>query len=700
MVASPVTPVEAANLSVQGQNPNAALLAFYSSMSTSRRPLLPQYGTQERERALRRLYRNPYNTLIQGSFAGIANKIISTPFEMSAPTEAKTQNAQEMLRLAHFGKGFEYLFSVTVLNYLRHDRGAYWELIGYGNPDAPLVGYPVAVAALDPLRCYPTGDREYPVYYYSTRGSYHRLHRTRVHPFVDMPDGDEDYPDVGLCALSRAVAIADREIAMGRYVSVNLDDKPKPGVAIASNLSSDERDRAYAQLRAERGADERPEWGETVWMFGISPNAPVDVEFKSFAEAPEKFDFVNYVNLDVSELALALGVDKQELWELTGGGIGTGTQSQILAAKSRGKTIGKLYKMMERALNLRVLPADCEFAFKYRDAQQDAEQANIANLYTSIAIQLEPLIGKRAALQMLANQVEPLRDVLLDEAGRVRLPDDDVQPAKPQVSVDDSAERNSTPTDAATTDDTPPDDPFANEKSLFASILRRTVALDERTRKAWSDTSSQAVYEFVRLVYSAETSPTSRRVLTSRLRRWLKQWGDRAYLDGMEEGGIKEPTLDDDDRATVQAWLARQNVFTTAFSKEVSEKGLSDLQIAQRAAAWVENSLGEIKQRGLLSVKANALFKWVWLPTAEHCKSCRRLNGQIHRLKDWMRYNLRPKSPQLQCWVGCKCTLVPATNEKATGKLGRVPLANRKAATDYHAFCAAWDVERAHHHAA
>lgn len=656
-----VTSVEAQALSVQGAQVNSVAALGLTLGVTERTPLLPAYGSQNRERALRRLYRNNHNTLIQGSFAGLASKVVSTPFEVNAPNGADAENAQAMLRLAHFGKGFEWLFSVTVLNYLCHDRGAFWELIGYGDPDKALVGSPVAVANLDPLRCYPTGDREYPVLYFSTTGKLHRMHRTRIVQFVDMPGGDDDYPDVGLCALSRAVAIADREILMGRYIAGRLDDKPKPGFAVARNLQQDTRDAAFARFRDEQGADERPEWGQTVWFFGVDPTQPVEIDLKSFSEAPEKFDFPLYVQLNVNELALALGVDKQELWELTGGGIGTGTQSQILAAKSRGKTFGKLLKMLERALNFSVLPPDCEFAFAYRDPQEDLERAAIAERYAGVAQTLNGLVPQQLLLQMLANQVEPLRDVLLDEQGRVRLPDDDVAPQ--QATVDDA--QNADANDPASAETPQPG--------------QQQVTLT----KAWNETRANATGQFMQIVVAARDGDITKRSLSIRMRGWLKRLGEQAYKDGMVEGGIDTPELDEDDRIEVQSWLVEQSSFVRDFSVEVFDKGLSDVQIAQRAEAWVENSLGEMRLRGIASVNANALYEWVMKVTAEHCRTCKALHGQVHRIKDYLRFNLRPKSAALECFVGCECELRPATG-KVRGRLRSVPyVRSRKAHSAY-----------------
>lgn len=638
-----VTAAEARLLSVQGKpNLSVSLAVGY----IEREALLPKYGSQAREQALRRLYRNAHNTLVQGALGGIVSKIVSTPHEVTGPNNADSKNAQAMLREAHFGKGFEHLFSVTALNYLRHDRGVWWELIGYGNPDGPLVGSPVAVAVLDPIRCYPTGDPEYPVWYYSRSGGLHRLHHTRVVHFVDMPDGDEDYPDVGLCALSRAVAIAEREILMGRYVSTRLDDKPKPGMMLFQNIQEDQYDQARVRFLAKRRNPVMEDvFGDVFMLFGVDPQVGADVKQVSYSEAPEKFDFIAYVNVDVKELALAIGVDIQELWELTGGGIGTGTQSRILHAKSQGKTFGKMLKMFERALNLRVLPPECEFSWQYRDPQEDAERANLAQTWASTVVTVGEDLSQLERRRLLANQIEGFRDVLLDAQGHVRLPDDDIDPAQPDVSqLDDEA---------------------AEEEQKPSPTL-------QIARKAFADTSSEFADNFALIVDLARDGTLNRRRLGIRLRGQLKLLGEKAYRDGMAAGGVKDAELDDDDRAALQTWLAEQSGYVSAFTEEVTKQGLTDTEVTSRAQLWVNKSLSAIYHEGIAVADRNGLYEWVLGDTEKRCITCLRLKGQKHRMRDYVRYGLLPKSGKLVCggW-NCDCHLAKTTGA-ASGSLRAV----------------------------
>lgn len=446
---------------------------------TWRGPLLPPWGTHERDWMLRRIYRGDYMWAIQGAFSGIMKKIASTPWEITGPEDA-TENAkaywrlaakaaqltlpgkqredieywQQFLRQADFGRGWT-TFCHKGVDYLRQDIGWMWEIIAPGDSKEPPTGAATGIAHLDSLKCIPTGDPEFPIIYYDRHGTLHRMHHTRIVQLMDMEDGDETLPGYGLCALSRAISIATRELLMGRYVEANLDDKPAPGIVLAQGMVKGERERAAATYREEQNRDAQPIWGKQLWFYGADPSVN-NLDFKTFTfqTAPEKFDYNQYVELDMNQLALAIGIDVQELWQLTGGNIGSAGQSEILHQKSRGKTIGDLMTSMERALN-DVLPEDYEFAFKRQDADEEREKADTANVWAGVVNSLGARISDNEARKLLANQIEAVQDAITDSAGKVRrLFDADVGDEFAITQVDDTAE-----VDASAVDTTQPKPP-------------------------------------------------------------------------------------------------------------------------------------------------------------------------------------------------------------------------------------------------
>lgn len=626
-----------------GNVENSAFWAWW----TQRGSILPTWGTRERERWLRAYDRHEYNNLWQGASSGLIKKIKATPYELKGGRNL-TNRFDGVLRDAQFGRGWGVFLSLMLRDYLRFDGGAYAEIIAPGNPLKAPTGAVTGIAHLDGYRCIPTGDPEYPVVYYARKGKLHILHHTRVLHLLDLPDGDQDNPGYGLCALSRAVAVVQRQINMSQYIAGKLDDKPQPGVVVANNINAAERNAIFAAYRNEQSTDLPPEWGKVAWVFGMRPDAKAELTNFTFAQPPEKFDYSVYVNIDVNELALAIGVDKQELWELSGA-TGTAGQSIIQAEKSEGKAPGEIRATLEREINNKLLPESLEFEFKVRDGRAAQQEATTAQIWVGVATSLKALLsgtegGDKIAAEVLANQVPAVADALFDKAGNLRLHDADPVPVtlEPQeVTVEDSSPNNT-------------------------NAVQEPVVLEA---KALDDTRAAFVADFTDLVNAGLADEVSRRRAGTVLRASLNRLGKQARLDGLMEGGVEE--LSDDDLNAHAVWLADQSQYVTAFLDEVYSDGLTEAQVATRAEAWSNKSLMLAYSEGVQSADANGMYIFEGEDGAESdCTTCPRLKGQKHRMKEWAAKELRPgiDTKNFDCggWE-CKHRLTKTTG-RASGK--------------------------------
>jgi hypothetical protein len=598
---------------------------------------------------LRAYYRDDQNDLLQGAFAGLTKRVKATPWIVGGPRSG-TAKFQDMLRNSQFGQGWGALVSLATLDFLRHDIGAFVEVIGPGNPMRPMTGAVTGLAHLDTMRCWPTGDPEYPVLYVDRENKRHLLHNTRVLHFVDMPDGDERLPGpIGLCALSRAMAVVSREIKMGRYVEVELDDNPPPGIMLARNMSEQSKQAAAARFRQEQAGDIPPIWGRTIWFYSLQPENPIELESISFQKPPEGFDYKVYkVDIDIPSLALAIGVDPQELWPLSGQRMGTGTQSEILHAKGRGKAFADILKMWERGLN-EILPPAYEFEFKFRDEQQDRQTAETAQIWVS-TVQTMADLSSDERRRLIAKQVDAFHGVLTDEFGEVvALPDDDPKdPAQSEVLVSELEEM------PANEQGTAKPESVANERAWF---------------KAWNMTRAAFMARFVDAVSNALAGQYTRRqfgvILLDRLRAAARD----AYFDGLEAGGVVRADFSAEDLQALNQWLKEQSQYVNSFARRVYDQGLSDAQVTLHANLWANKSLRGAYQLGEYSANRNGSYQWRLGDTDEHCRDCLRLNGQVHRLRDWMRKRWMPGSEKLECkGYNCDCQLVEVPGVKARGR--------------------------------
>lgn len=644
---------------------------------TQRGQLLEPWGTRARELQLRRASRQEYLWAVQGAFAGIMKRIASTPWEVKGPANvsdtakayyrqrAKEANLatpgkqpedieywQAFLRQADFGRGWGS-FVKKGQDFLRQDGGWYWEIIAPGDPMRPPTGLPTGLAYLDSLRCVPTGDPEYPVYYYDKYGKLHKMHHTRVVQLVDMPDGDEYIPGYGLCALSRAISIANREVLMGRYIETMLDDEPPPGIIVAKGMTKGVRDSALNAYYEEQSRDEKPPYGKVLWFYGMDRDAAPELESVPFSVAPEKFDFKTYTELDINALALAIGVDVQELWQLTGGSLGSGAQSEILQQKSRGKTIGDLLTSMERAIN-DILPEDYTFEFKKRDAQEETEAATNAGAWANAVSAMGSNLSMEESRLLLANTVEQVREAITDEKGQIQRRDDlDVQEPVDLTATDDAQVGEGSQATSG--------QPTAQAAPNTSTLPQADV------EKAYQSTLLDFEGAFEDLVSGALKGDIARGRFAIVSRAILRRYGMDAMKDGLHDGGIEGEDLDADDRATFTVWLAENSGHLSDFADRIYKTD-TRMTPPARAEAWGNKSLRDIYQKGLISADANSMREWVLGTTEAHCSTCLRLNGQRHRLKQWAEKGLLPGSDLLDCGgFNCDCKL-QKTKARGRGK--------------------------------
>lgn len=609
------------------------------TMLSDRGPLLPAYGTQQRAEALLNHYRADYNWAVKGAFAGICKLLASTPWEIKSDTESAegfdVDYFQQLLRQADFGTGWSGFIQKVVLDWLRYDRGAFIELIYAGNPMRAPTGPVLGIAHLDSFRCMPTGDPLYPVLYVDRKNKLHRLHNTRVIQLLDSPDGDERIPGNGQCALSRAIAIATREMWQSRYVQASLDDQPPPGIVMASGITKQHRDAAFRAFRDDQSTDLPPEWGRQVWFFGADRDAGIGIEMLSFQQPPDKFDLETYTaRVNIPALALAIGIDIQDLWQLTGGNIGSGAQSEVLHQKARGKTIGFLRTELERVLN-DVLPEAMEFTFKYRDTQADQEQAAIAAAWVGAITAASAFLMDNEARELIAGVDDRFHDVMTDDDGvLVERDDADVKPAgqTDEITQDENEQTTERPTGSAgNAGDQPRSKGHMGRRQHAAAVGAKDFQATRLDFEAdWAD-----------LIQSATSGDVARARFRLIARALLRRHGQQAYKDGLEIGGVVTDGLDDDDLEAFADWLAGREVYLSGLAERIY-KDQTAVNPESSADMWANNSLTAAYYEGMASAAGNAMFEFAGEDGAESCATCKRLKGQRHRMKDWTRRLLRP----------------------------------------------------------
>ncbi len=183
--------------------------------------------------------------------------------------------------------------------------------------------------------------------------------------------------------------------------------------------------------------------------------------------------------------------------------------------------------------------------------------------------------------------------------------------------------------------------------------------------------------EFADLLAAARGDDINRRRWSLRARTLLRKFGESAYRDGLNDGGVAieegEP-LSEPDRIELSMLLQSQSQFVTDLGNTLFKgDGVSDAQADLKPEMWFNKSILPMYQAGRFSADKNGMFEWIFNPLKENCITCTRANGQAHRLRAWHASGILPKADTLEC-MGFECgCILQRTQGAAQGRLAAIP---------------------------
>jgi hypothetical protein len=381
--------------------------------------MLPPWWSEKRDITLRAFAYRPNNDILIGAISSMIKKFKSMNWKIEGPLRV-VNRYQKVLTTAEFWQGWSFWLGKILFDYYTQDKGAFSELIGAGNPNGPIIGPVLGLAHLDAQFCQLTGDVEFPVIFNNPKtNNAHRLHTTRVAHFVDMPSPAEEMNNTGFCGVSRVIGSSEILLKINKYKNEKLDDLPEAGLLLFNNVLPEKWNDAKAHYARETRRLGQDHWRNIMTMFGLDPAQPASADLLSFANLPEAFNELESTNTYATILALSFGVDVREFWPVTGGALGSATESLVMHQKARGKGVGEIIGMFERILNWKVLPDSATFAFDFRDDEEDSLAAEIDQTKTNTIMSmwqddgLGP-VSRFEIRQMLADNVSYFKDDFLE----------------------------------------------------------------------------------------------------------------------------------------------------------------------------------------------------------------------------------------------------------------------------------------------
>jgi hypothetical protein len=591
--------------------------------------LIAHWGSWQCDRELRLFDLMMHNQLWAGARDIYIQKILSTPYEISGGRNI-TFRWQDIFMESDGGEGYDFMLSKAVSDYLTLNRGMFIEIVSYGDPDTPLKdgARVLGLNHLDALRIVFTGNLEYPFIYYSEEtNKAHRLHRTRVIHLTHSPSPDTRMFGMGRSPLYSALSSVNAQILLGRHQNEMLNDLPPPGLIIFTNVKGEDVRNAMTMFEAQRRKEGQSVYRAPMQIEGKDPAQPVTVTFTPLSQVPADFDRQKYMEIDVNLMALNTQLDPQDLWPLMGQQLGTGTQSKVLSQKTQVKGPGYLLTRLERAWN-RVTPRPLEFKYKAQNAEQDLETAAIAEKWTAI-IGSATYLDEMEKRQMAANQIPAFADVLFDEAGNVRLPDDDPKTPAQETAINEVEDTTLDDTVQADTATDPAEDTTADDVAQLS--------------KEYDATKTAFTSDIAAILQDAADGGVSKAAFSARMRSTINTYGKAAYLDGLETGGVKAADYDDTDSSNVADLLAYNSQYVTDLAKTIyAEDGTVVGGADFKANLWANKSLNEFYYKGIESADKNGLYKFTGNDGQESCKDCKSLKGKTHRMSWYVKNRKRP----------------------------------------------------------
>lgn len=149
----------------------------------------------------------------------------------------------------------------------------------------------------------------------------------------------------------------------------------------------------------------------------------------------------------------------------------------------------------------------------------------------------------------------------------------------------------------------------------------------------------------------------------------------QAWEEGAEESGIPFSELTTEELNRLRAETDKEGFYIDHLADFVEKNSKANkgkqAKVFQRVEQWV-NTYVRITQLAKAMAGKDRKQKWTLHP-AEHCDSCKRLDGKVKRASYWASHVTPKDWNSLLCRNGCKCTLEYTSDPMTPGPLPTLP---------------------------
>lgn len=356
------------------QSPRAApIILTIAAQSQSITPW--GWNPKRRDQELRAFW--PTETWLASVVYSVSARNASFVWEIvgSDPAQPKprnTANAVEcMLKRSNFGKGWRNLMLKTCIDLYSADNGSFWEILR-DSPDSPVVG----INHLDSGNVTRTGDIENPAIYTDRYGREHLMPWWKIKSFEELPSPIENAFDMQYCAVSRCLLAAEIIQSIAVYKQEKVSGNFAKAVDFISGPTQQNIDDGLTLAKEQILNKGLLRYSLPIIIPGLDPSAAMSHIHIDLASLPDNFDEDASFRWYVAQLAVAFGVDYQEIAPLMAGSLGSGQQGEIMHLKTHGKGPALIMSMIEEAINDGLIPSNVKFRFLEQDLRSESEKAD------------------------------------------------------------------------------------------------------------------------------------------------------------------------------------------------------------------------------------------------------------------------------------------------------------------------------------
>lgn len=347
---------------------------------------IPAWGTNVRYRdaELRRFYKT--ESMLSGTVFGTSARYASFQWELEGP-DRQIAAVQHMLHNSEHGKGWIHLMIPTIKDYLTQDNASFIECIrledDYRSPVLQL-------NHLDAARCFRTGNWETPIIYRDLAGGEHLMKWYQIYELTENPDPDERMRGYQECAVSRLLTDAQKMRDIAIYEREKVNGRNPASVHFIGGIQQQRIESILKLSQSKSDNQGFSAYQVPPIIAALDQNAHVTHQQVDLRSLPDGYDKEAQMRWYTIELALAFGIDPQDIAPLHGNNLGSSQQSSTLQQKARGKGPALFMNAVQHLMNFHgIMPKTVQFSYQEQDIMEDEQLTQLkwrrAQVYSLLA---------------------------------------------------------------------------------------------------------------------------------------------------------------------------------------------------------------------------------------------------------------------------------------------------------------------------